>query len=53
MSETQAPETVRLLSEIAHKLDYAINSAKKLADTGAEGGGQVDSSILMTPMRNV
>lgn len=47
MSELQAPETVRLLSEIAHKLDYAINSAKKLADT-EPGGGQVDSSILIT-----
>ncbi|MEZ6185541.1 MAG: SpoIIE family protein phosphatase [Planctomycetota bacterium] len=40
------PETVRLLSEIAHKLDYAINSARKLGAPSAEG--QLDPAILQT-----
>ena len=48
MSQPPAPETVRLLSEIAHKLDYAINSAKKLRDPSVGESGKLDPAVLMT-----
>ena len=41
------PNEYRVLTEIAHKLDYAINSAKKLRDPSVGESGKLDPAVLI------